>query len=55
MGVEERAASEVGSVGIEIVILVPDVDAAYRRLADLGHRFDAPPADMPWGARHACL
>jgi catechol 2,3-dioxygenase-like lactoylglutathione lyase family enzyme len=55
MGIEERDPGEVGSVGIEIVIQVRDVDALYEVLMGLGHRFEAEPADMPWGARHAWL
>jgi uncharacterized glyoxalase superfamily protein PhnB len=55
MGMEQREPSQVGSTGIEIVIQVPDVDAVYQKLAALGHHFEAPPADMPWGARHAWL
>jgi catechol 2,3-dioxygenase-like lactoylglutathione lyase family enzyme len=53
IGMEEDPA--VGSEGIEIVIEVPDVDVAYRRLEERGVAFDQPPADMPWGARHAWL
>ncbi|GIH08754.1 glyoxalase [Rhizocola hellebori] len=55
MGLEQREPSQVGSVGIEIVIQVPDVDAAYQKLVERGHQFEAPPTDMPWGARHAWL
>jgi catechol 2,3-dioxygenase-like lactoylglutathione lyase family enzyme len=55
MGMEERDPSEVGSAGVEIVIRVPDVDAAYRSLVDRGYSFESPPTDMPWGARHAWL
>lgn len=32
---------------------VPDVDAAYERLKREGVEFDEPPADKPWGWRHA--
>jgi uncharacterized glyoxalase superfamily protein PhnB len=38
---------------MELVIRVPDVDATYRTLTAQGVRFDAPPADMPWGNRQA--
>lgn len=51
----EEVPDKVGSAGIEIVIGVADVDAAYRRLSSLGIEFDAPPRDMPWGVRHAWL
>ena len=55
IGFEERGAGEVGSTGIELVVRVDDVDAAYRRLRDTGVVFDLPPAVQPWGARHAWL
>ena len=55
MGMEERDAEDVGAAGIEIVIRVPDVDTAYSTLVAAGLSFAAPPADMPWGARHAWL
>lgn len=55
LGLEERDTDRVGAAGIEIVIRVSDVDAAYRRLVGDGVEFDAAPADMPWGARHAWL
>jgi catechol 2,3-dioxygenase-like lactoylglutathione lyase family enzyme len=38
---------------MELVIHVPDVDAAYQLLTARGIQFDAPPADMPWGNRQA--
>ena len=53
MGMEE--AEPVGSAGIELVIRVPDVDEAYRRLTAAGVAFESPPADMEWAARHAWL
>lgn len=56
LGVEQRDdPAVIGAAGIEIVIRVPDVDAAYRELTAAGLEFDGPPADMPWGARHAWL
>jgi catechol 2,3-dioxygenase-like lactoylglutathione lyase family enzyme len=55
MGVEERGADEVGAVGIEIEVRVPDVDQTYREMSEDGVAFESPPADMPWGARHAWL
>jgi len=55
MGLEERDEAEIGAAGIEIVVNVPDVDAAYQTLSAAGVAFDSPPADMPWGARHAWL
>ena len=54
IGMEEEP-SQVGGAGIEIVVEVPDVDAAFRRLQGDGVAFDEPPADMPWGARHAWM
>lgn len=51
----EQAPEAVGSIGIEIVMAVPDVDQAYRRLKADGVRFDSAPGDQPWGARHAWL
>jgi catechol 2,3-dioxygenase-like lactoylglutathione lyase family enzyme len=53
IGMEE--AQPVGADGIELVIGVPDVDAAYVRLTDAGVAFDSPPGDTEWGARHAWL
>ena len=53
IGMEE--AEPVGADGIELVIRVPDVDAAYARLSDVGVGFDTPPTDTDWGARHAWL
>lgn len=56
LGLEERAdAAVIGAAGIELVIRVPDVDAAYRELTAVGVVFDEAPADMPWGARHVWL
>jgi catechol 2,3-dioxygenase-like lactoylglutathione lyase family enzyme len=54
MGIEERAADEVGAAGIEIVLRVDDVDTVYARLAG-EVAFDSAPTDMPWDARHAWL
>ena len=54
MGIEERPESSVGAVGVEIVIRVPDVDAAAARLRAAGIDVTEP-ADQPWGARHAWL
>jgi len=53
IGMEE--GGPVGADGIEIVIRVPDVDAAYDRLADAGVNFDTPPTTTGWGSRHAWL
>lgn len=52
--VEERAASEIGAPGIELVLRVPDVDAAAERLREAGLGVTAP-ADQPSGGRHAWL
>ena len=53
IGAEEH--EPVGAEGIELVIRVSDVDAAYRRLTAAGVRFESPPLDTDWGARHAWL
>lgn len=53
IGMEEDL--NTGSNGIEIVVEVRDVDEAWQRLVDHGIEFEGPPADMPWGARHAWL
>lgn len=53
IGMEE--AEPVGAVGIELVIRVPDVDAAHARLTDAGLDFEGTPQDTDWGARHAWL
>jgi catechol 2,3-dioxygenase-like lactoylglutathione lyase family enzyme len=45
----------VGADGIELVIRVPDVDAAFERLTDAGLAFETPPTDTEWGSRHAWL
>jgi catechol 2,3-dioxygenase-like lactoylglutathione lyase family enzyme len=52
MGMEERHGDHVGSVGIEIVIRVPDVDRLWHELvaADI---VISKPEDQAWGARHA--
>jgi catechol 2,3-dioxygenase-like lactoylglutathione lyase family enzyme len=55
MGMEARGPAEIGAAGIEIVIRVDDVDAAYGALSAEGVRFAGPPADTPWGRRHAWL
>ena len=54
IGIEERPIAQVGSVGIEIIVRVDDVDARVARLRGLGLEVDGP-NDMPWGARHAWL
>jgi catechol 2,3-dioxygenase-like lactoylglutathione lyase family enzyme len=51
----EEVPEQVGCEGIEIVVEVPNVDAVHDRLSQQGIAFDAPPQDMPWGARHAWL
>jgi catechol 2,3-dioxygenase-like lactoylglutathione lyase family enzyme len=54
-GMEERSPSEIGALGIEIVIRVDDVDRSVEKLLKAGARVDALPADQEWGARHAWL
>jgi catechol 2,3-dioxygenase-like lactoylglutathione lyase family enzyme len=51
----EEVPDQVGSIGIELVVRVDDVDETYRRLTDAGVIFDTEPNDMEWGARHAWL
>jgi catechol 2,3-dioxygenase-like lactoylglutathione lyase family enzyme len=54
VGMEEAApGSPLGPSGIEIVVQVDDVDRRFDELRAAGLEFDAEPADMPWGARHA--
>jgi catechol 2,3-dioxygenase-like lactoylglutathione lyase family enzyme len=53
IGMEQRPPDQVGGKGIEITVLVEDVDATYREMAAKGVRFAGPPADQEWGARHA--
>jgi catechol 2,3-dioxygenase-like lactoylglutathione lyase family enzyme len=55
LGLEEGDPGDVGASGIEVVIEVADVDRAYERLSARGIRFDGPPEDQEWGARHAWL
>jgi catechol 2,3-dioxygenase-like lactoylglutathione lyase family enzyme len=52
VGVEERTLKETGATGIEIDIVVPDVDALSVRLREAGVSITAP-SDQGWGARHA--
>jgi catechol 2,3-dioxygenase-like lactoylglutathione lyase family enzyme len=54
VGVEERASTDVGAAGVEIDILVADVDELAAQLRDDGVLVTAP-SDQPWGARHAWL
>ena len=53
MGIER--AADGNDPAVEIVVQVADVDAVYRRLGEAGVECDAPPHDMPWGARHIWL
>jgi catechol 2,3-dioxygenase-like lactoylglutathione lyase family enzyme len=54
IGVEQRAASEVGAPGIELELQVPDVDALASTLRQAGVSVTEP-SDQEWGARHAWL
>jgi catechol 2,3-dioxygenase-like lactoylglutathione lyase family enzyme len=38
---------------LQMHFAVPNVDDVYERMKQEGVRFDEPPADMPWGWRHA--
>jgi catechol 2,3-dioxygenase-like lactoylglutathione lyase family enzyme len=51
IGIEEGEPGPPNAV--EITIEVPDVDAAYARLAEAGVAVEGPPALQEWGARHA--
>jgi catechol 2,3-dioxygenase-like lactoylglutathione lyase family enzyme len=53
MGIERARDGE--QPGVEVVVRVTDVDAAYQRLVAAGIECDGPPRDMPWGARHIWL
>jgi catechol 2,3-dioxygenase-like lactoylglutathione lyase family enzyme len=55
IGMEQRPLEQVGGRGIEIVVLVDDVDRRYGQMSAKGARFAGPPADQDWGARHAWL
>jgi catechol 2,3-dioxygenase-like lactoylglutathione lyase family enzyme len=55
IGMEQRAADQVGGAGIGLNIQVDDIDKFYKKLSATGVAFDQPPTDMPWGARHAFL
>jgi catechol 2,3-dioxygenase-like lactoylglutathione lyase family enzyme len=55
IGMEQRPAGQVGGRGIEIVVLVDDVDRRYHEMSAKGATFAGPPADQEWGARHAWL
>ena len=54
IGVEQRAASEVGAPGIELELQVSDVDALATALREAGVSVTEP-SDQDWGARHAWL
>ncbi len=54
IGVEQRAASEVGAPGIELELQVSDVDALATTLRQAGVSVTEP-SDQEWGARHAWL
>jgi catechol 2,3-dioxygenase-like lactoylglutathione lyase family enzyme len=51
IGMEEGDPGPPNS--IEITIEVDDVDAVYRKAVAAGVEFEGPPADQPWGTRHA--
>lgn len=53
IGIEAGDPAAVGGRGLEINLRVDDVDRVYADLVAQGVRFTAPPADQPWGARHA--
>jgi uncharacterized glyoxalase superfamily protein PhnB len=47
----KRRADERAGIGVEIVLEVADVDAAYRRAVDAGARVHGPVQARPWGLR----
>lgn len=53
LGMEQAPEGEAPE--LEIVVRVPDVDAAYERLQGAGVETGGPPEDMAWGARHIWL
>jgi glyoxylase I family protein len=55
IGMEQRPPAQVGGRGIEMVVLVDDVDRRYAEMVAKGAVFSGPPADQEWGARHAWL
>jgi len=49
---QQRLASTVGrGAGVEIVLEVPDVDAAWAAVQRVGHTVAEPPGERPWGLR----
>lgn len=53
IGMEQAKHGSVGAPGIEFELRVGDVDAVYTTMVARAVEFSGPPADMPWGARHA--
>ena len=53
IGMEKGDLTRVGGTGIEINLLVDDVDRRYKSMLAKGLSFSHPPAEMEWGARHA--
>lgn len=53
IGMEQAKNGPVGAPGVEFELRVDDVDATYAAMIARGVWFRGPPADMPWGARHA--
>lgn len=47
--------SPLRSRALEIHFEVPDVDAVYGKLLEIGVQFEQRPANMPWGARMAAF
>lgn len=50
-----RDPRQVGSRGLRLYFETKNLDEVCRRLAKHGVKFTQPPADMPWGWRHAYL
>ena len=49
----EHGHAAVKPQGFTLALMVPDVDAAWKRAIDAGREARMPPEDMFWGDRHA--
>jgi catechol 2,3-dioxygenase-like lactoylglutathione lyase family enzyme len=50
-GFTRRRLAGVRGAGVEIVLEVPDLDAAFDAVERAGHEVVEPPRDRPWGLR----
>jgi catechol 2,3-dioxygenase-like lactoylglutathione lyase family enzyme len=55
LGIEQAPDGRARTDGDEICVRVANVDALTDRLRRLGVTIVEPPADQPWGGRHAWL